>query len=43
MKSKKNSHLIELTECIVYLGVFIDSRLAWKEHINFVLTKLEKV
>ena len=42
-KIKIDDHLIELTECVKFLGVFKDSRLSWKEHINFVLTKLRKV
>ena len=42
MKSSKNfkfsinNHLISKTDSIRFLGVYIDSRLTWKRHIEYV-------
>ena len=38
-----SNHQIELTDHVRFLGVFIDSRLTWKKHINYISTKLRTV
>ena len=35
-----SSSPISATEVIKYLGVFIDNKLTWKNHIHFVIEKL---
>ena len=38
-----NNHLISKTDSIKFLGIFIDSRLTWKRHIEYDSSKLRKV
>ena len=38
-----NNYQIEITDHVRFLGVLIDSRLTWKNHINYISTKLRTV
>ena len=38
-----NHEQIEKTEYVKYLGVFLDDRLTWKHHIDYVIKKISKV
>ena len=37
-----NNSVLKQTNCIKYLGVFIDSKLSWIQHINYVKNKVSK-
>ena len=38
-----NNNLIEETDNVKYLGVYLDNRLSWKIHIDMLTRKLSKV
>ena len=38
-----HNHLIVQSDGVKFFGVFIDSRLTWKTHIAYVLSKLRKM
>ena len=38
-----NNHVIQRIFCTKYLGVFIDDKLSWKEHIKFLTNKINSV
>jgi hypothetical protein len=40
---KLNNQLIELVDNIKYLGVYIDNKLSWNIHINYVIKKCTKL
>ena len=40
--TEKKQVALENKEFIKYLGVFIDKGLSWKEHINYILTKISR-
>ena len=34
---------IEMTNCVKYLGVYVDSKLSWKPHISYVVNKISTI
>jgi hypothetical protein len=39
---KLNDKLLKQEKCIKYLGIFIDSNLSWKAHINHICMKIKR-
>ena len=40
---KLNNYHIEQTSDIKFLGIYIDEMLIWKNHLNYITTKLSKM
>ena len=38
-----NQNLIQKFECVKYLGVYLDTKLSWKTHIDKLCKKVSKV
>ena len=38
-----NLNLIKKSECVKYLGVYLDNKLSWKTHIDKLCKKVSKV
>ena len=42
VKLKINNEILHESECVKYLGVLIEKNLTWREHLQYIITKLAK-
>ena len=37
-----NTETLQSSSCIKYLGIYIDSHLSWKNHVEFIAKKIKR-
>ena len=43
VKFTMKNEILHESECVKYLGALMDKSLTWKEHIQYINTKLAKI